>query len=418
MKLLLLPAYFFPELVSDTPLDDARYQAFADAGMEMALYTSVPTRSVSEADKKKYSKIRNDVMYNGKMKIHRFRMKDEGKQPVGRAFRYTMCFCRQLWYGLKEKNVDVIFVISTPPIQGMLAGFLRNRKKCKFVYNLQDIFPDTLVGAGLAKKGGFMWKIGRWIENYTYRNADKIIVISQDFKKNIMAKGVPEDKIEIVYNWVDQNAIVPVADAENPLFDEFGINKDKFRVVYAGNLGNAQNLNILIEAADILRDCDEIEFVIFGKGGMEEDLKKSIENKQLKNVKILPLQPYDRVSYVYSLGNVCLVSCKSGFGGSALPSKTWSILSAGRPVIASFDEGELKDTIENNDMGLFTRADDVDDFVKGVAFLAKNPERCKEMGINGRNFVLANLTKEVGTARYTQIICDVVNEGGQRRSKN
>lgn len=409
MKVLLLTAYFYPELVSDTPLDNARYQAFADADIDMVLYTPTPTRGVSEIDKKKYSKIYNEVMFDGKMNVHRFRMIDEGKNPFGRAFRYVLCFIKQLWYGLNEKNVDAIFVISTPPIQGMLAAFLKKRKKCKFVYNLQDIFPDTLVGAGLANRGGLLWKIGRWIENYTYRNADKIIVISQEFKRNIMEKGVPEEKIEIVYNWVDQNAIIPVEDHENPLFEEFGISREKFRVVYAGNLGNAQNLNIIIEAADKLKKRVDIEFVIFGKGGMEDELRESIKKRGVRNVRILPLQPYERVSYVYGMGNVCLVSCKAGFGGSALPSKTWSILSAGRPVLASFDEGELKDILENNNIGVFSRADDVDDFVKNVVTLANNKELCREMGKKGREYILSNLTKEVGTAKYTEIIKQEIN---------
>lgn len=89
------------------------------------------------------------------------------------------------------------------------------------VYNLQDIFPDSLVGTGLAKKGGLLWKIGRVIEDFTYKHADKIIVISEDFKKNIMAKGVPEDKIVVVYNWVDQNAVVNVPREKNKLFDKY-----------------------------------------------------------------------------------------------------------------------------------------------------------------------------------------------------
>ena len=407
MKLLLLPAYFYPELVSDTPLDDARYQAYADAGFEMLVHTPIPTRSVSDEDKRKYSSIHREEMYDGMMKVHRFKMVDEGKNPIGRAIRYILCFLKQLWYGLREKNIDCIFVISTPPIQGALAAFIKNRKKCKFVYNLQDIFPDTLVGAGLAKKGGILWNIGRMIENYTYRNADKIIVISQDFKRNIMAKGVPEEKIEIVYNWVDQNAIHPVDDNDNPLFDEFGISKDKFRVVYAGNLGNAQNLDIIIQAAEKLKENEDIEYLIFGKGGLEDDLRKEIVSKCLKNVILLPLQPYERVSYVYGLGNVCLVSCKAGFGGSALPSKTWSILSAGRPVIASFDEGELKDTLEANQMGVYSQAENVDEFVSSLKELMQNPHKCKEMGERGRKYILNNLTREVGTSRYVEIIKSV-----------
>ena len=167
MKLLLLPAYFYPELVSDTPLDDARYDAFAKVGMNMELFTSIPTRGVSLEDKQKYRKIKNERMYDNKMNVHRFSMIDEGKNPILRSFRYFLCFIKQYYYGLKQKDTDVIFVVSTPPIQGMLAAFLKKRLHCKFVYNLQDIFPDTLVGAGLAKHDGFLWKVGKKIEDYT-----------------------------------------------------------------------------------------------------------------------------------------------------------------------------------------------------------------------------------------------------------
>lgn len=404
MKLLLLPAYFFPELVSNTPIEDARCQAFAAAGIKMSLYTPVPTRNVDDADKKKYSQLKEEMMYNGMMHVHRFSMIDERKNPIYRAFRYFMCTIKQLWYGLKEKNVDLIFIVSTPPIQGLLGVFLKKIKHIPFIYNLQDIFPDSLVSAGLAKKGGLLWRVGRIVENITYRNADKIIVISEGFKRNIMEKGVPEEKIEVVYNWVDENAIIPIDYNENPLFEEIGVSKSKFRVIYAGNLGNAQNLNLVIQAAEALKDREDIEFLIFGKGGLEDDLRKTIATKGLTNVRLLALQPYERTSFVYSLGNVCLVSCKAGFGGSALPSKTWSILSAGRPVIASFDEGELKDIIEENNMGVFTKADDVDDFVKGILSLYCNPQRCKEMGRNGREFILANLSREVGARKYVDII--------------
>lgn len=410
MKLLLLPAYFTPELVSDTPLDDARYCAFAEAGMEMELFTSVPTRGVSDEDKEKYSKIKNESMYNGKMSVHRFSMIDEGTNPILRALRYFLCFVKQYYYGRKQKGIGAIFVVSTPPIQGMLAGMLKKRLNCGYVYNLQDIFPDTLVGAGLAKKDGLLWKIGRKIENYTYKQADKIIVISEDFKRNIMAKGVPEEKIVVVYNWVDQNAIFPIKDEDNDLFEEFGISRDKFRVVYAGNLGNAQNIGIIVDAAKRLKENANIEFVIFGKGGLEDEIKATKEKDQLDNLKILPLQPYERVAKVYGLGNICIVACKVGLGGAAMPSKTWSIMSAGRAVLANFDEGELKEILENNECGVFTKADDLDGFIKAIEDLSQHPERCAEMGAKGREFILKNLTKDVGTQKYVDVIKSVVKD--------
>ena len=407
MKLLLLPAYFTPELCSDTPLDDARYQAYADAGIEMDLYTPTPTRGVGEDDKKRYSKVISEKMYDSKMHVHRFRMMGEGTNPVMRALRYFLCFVKQYWYGCKAKSIDEIFVISTPPIQGMLAAMLKKKKGCKFVYNLQDIFPDTLVGAGLAKKDGLLWKIGRKIEDYTYCNADKIIVISEDFKRNIMEKGVPEEKIEIVYNWVDEEAVHPVNKDDNTLYSEFGLDKDKFTVVYAGNLGNAQNIDIILDAAKMLSD---IQFVLFGSGGLEEQIENRIEKENISNLRLLPLQPLARVSEVYSLGDACVVTCKEGFGGSALPSKTWTIMSCGRPVIANFDEGELKTIIEKNKCGVFTHAGDVNEFVAAINNLAADSSKCNTMGANAREYILKNLTKKVGTKRYVEILKSVVGE--------
>lgn len=404
MKLLLLPAYFTPELVSDTPLDDARYEAFSKAGMDMVLYTPTPTRSVSPENKKKYKKIKREQMYDGRMDVHRFSMMDEGKNPILRAWRYFLCFIKQYHYGCKQKDIDAIFVISTPPIQGMLAAFLKKKLHCKFVYNLQDIFPDTLAGAGLAKQDGLLWKIGRWIENYTYKNADKIIVISEDFKKNILAKGVPEEKIEIVYNWVDEKAVRPISKEDNTLFEEFKLSKEKFTVLYAGNLGNAQNIGIILDAANMM---PEEQFCIFGTGGIEDDIRNRIIKEKLVNVYLLPLQPYERVSEVYSLGDVCVVSCKEGFGGSALPSKTWTIMSCGRPVIASFDEGELKETIEKNNCGVFVHAGQVEEFVDAINMLKDNIQLCAEMGSNARKYIINNLTKEVGTRKYVEILTSV-----------
>ena len=118
------------------------------------------------------------------------------------------------------------------------------------------------------RKDGLLWKIGRVIENFTYRNSDKIIVISEDFKRNIMAKGVPEEKIEIIYNWVDEQAVVPIFKADNPLYDEFGINRSKFTIIYAGNLGNAQNIDIIMDAAAEMQAKPDVQFISFGSGGL------------------------------------------------------------------------------------------------------------------------------------------------------
>ena len=427
MKILLLPSYFYPEGVASPYISQNRNQRFADEGWGMVVYTPTPSRGITPEMRKEYLKKehRIETALDGHLVVHRFRLVEEGKNPIIRAFRYFAQNIKQFNRAVFEKDArqcNVMLIASTPPTQGAMAAMVKKFRHIPLVYNLQDIFPDSLVSTGMTHEGSFLWKIGCRIENFTYRNADKIIVISQDFKRNIMVKGVPEEKIEVIYNWVDENAIIPVKDEENELFEEFGISRDKFRVVYAGNLGNAQNIEIIVEAAKRLKDKGNIEFVIFGTGGLEDEIKATKEKEQLDNLKILPLQPYERVAKVYGLGNMCIVACKPGLGGAAMPSKTWSIMSSGRAVLANFDEGELKEILEGGSAfrsfdpaqgpqaqgpqpcGVFTKAGDLEGFVTAIEELSQQPERCAEMGRNGRQFILENLTREVGTRRYVEVI--------------
>ena len=403
MKVIFPFSYYYPEQCAGIFVVDDLMHRLAEEGDESVIYVPTPTRNVREGVEWK----RKEVLCDGKMVVKRFHMYGEGKNPVLRALRYCFCELAYLHHLLWDKY-DVAFIDSTPPIQGLKLPIVRLFRKCPVVYNAQDLFPDTLSGTGLAKKGGLLWKIGSWVARVTFNNTDKIIAISEDIKRTLVEeKGIPADKVVVVYNWVDSDAVVPIAKEENPLFDEFGLSRDKFHVVYAGNLGNAQNINIVVDAAARLRDNEDVEFVVFGSGGLENDIRARIEAEGLKNLRLLPLQPVERVKYVYSLGDVCLVSCKEGLGGSAMPSKTWSILSCGRPVLANFDEGELQMILTKNELGVFTKAGDLEGFVEAIRQLASEPKKCAEMGARGRQFVLDNLTKDVGTRKYAEVLRSV-----------
>jgi len=402
MKILIPFSYYHPEQCAGLFVIDDMTEEAAKQGISSQITVPTPTRNVEPGAK--WS--RNETLRDGMVQVHRFRMYGEGKNPVLRALRYLFCEMVQLHYMLWKKY-DVAFIDSTPPIQGLKLPIVRLFRKKPVVYNAQDLFPETLSGTGLAKSGGLLWKIGMWVSNVTFRNSDKIIAISHDIKRSMVARGVPAEKIEVVYNWVDEKAVQPVAKSENPLFEEFGLSREEFTVVYAGNLGNAQNIGIVLDGASQL---PEVQFALFGTGGLESEIRTRIEKEGLTNVHLNPLQPVERVSYVYSLGDACIVSCKEGLGGSAMPSKSWSIMSCGRPVIASFDEGELKEILEQNHCGVFTHAGNVDEFVEGIKSLAAEPSSCKEMGKNARQFILDNLTKEVGSKKYVEIIKSVVKK--------
>lgn len=404
MKILMLPAYFLPEQVASTHLSSNLHEALTKAKCYRTVYVPMPTRGISRELREKYKRKKSELMYDGYMEVHRFSMYAEGKNNILRALRYILCWIKQLYYGLQAKDIDLIYLGSTPPIQGVLGGVLKKIKKVPFVYNLQDIFPDSLVGTGLAKKDSILWKIGRVIENFTYRNADIIIVISEDFKRNIMAKGVTEEKIVVIYNWVDEKAVKHIPREKNKLFDKYGLDRNKFYITYSGNIGLTQNMDMLLETAKELESQPNIQFVLIGEGAYKEKVKIIIKEKDIKNVTLLPFQPYEDISHVFSLGDVGLVISKPGVGENSVPSKTWSILSASRPVLANFDENELKKILEKHQCGIFTKAGEKEAFKYAILKLYYERERCTELGTNGRQFIVDNLTKDISTQKYVNVI--------------
>lgn len=403
MKAIFPCSYYLPETAASLYITDNIVHACADKGIEVDLYTPSPTRNVPDGSAWE----REERHMDGKLRIHRFHLYGEGKNPMLRALRYFLGEFILLHYCMWKKY-DVAFVDSTPPIQGLKMPLIKWLKRKPTIYNVQDIFPDSLVGTGLTHEGSLIWKIGRMVEKITYRYADKIIVISEDFKKNIMAKGVPEDKIVVIYNWVDQNKVVDVPRGENKLFEIYGLDRGKFYITYNGNIGLTQNMDMLLDVAkELQEEYEDIHFVLVGNGAYLDEVKRKVADQQLENVHLLPFQPYEDISHVFSLGDASLVISKPGVGANSVPSKTWSIMSASRPVLANFDENELKTIIENNHCGIFTKAGDKDAFKESILTLYNHRELCKEYGHNGRKFVLDNLTREVGTQKYVDVIKEV-----------
>ncbi|MEJ6951749.1 glycosyltransferase family 4 protein [Natronospora cellulosivora (SeqCode)] len=406
MKIMMLKAYFEPEKAASLYLTNNLIEDLALAKYKIDVYTPIPTRGISDEVRKEYKSKNYEEKYDGRVKIYRFPMFSEGRNPLIRAIRYICCSFIYLAKGLFAKDMDLIFVGSTPPIMGLVGAIIKKFKKVPMIYNLQDIFPDSLVSTGLTSKKSLLWKIGRIIENITYKSADKIIVISEDFSNNIMLKGVPKEKIEVVYNWVDEKAVIPIKRKNNILFDKYDLDRNHFYVVYAGNLGHAQNIEVILEAAkEVSIQQKDIKFLIFGNGKQEDYYKGMLKSMGLKNTYIYPLQAYSLVSNVYSMGDVSIVSCKEGLGKSAMPSKSWSIMSAGTALIANFDEGtELQNIIEDNNIGIFTKAGDVDGLVSAILKLYKNENLRFQMGKNGRRFIVEHLSRKNSTKKIRDII--------------
>lgn len=405
-KLLFLPGYYKPEHAASSYLWENIEEAYIQAGFELTVYAPVPTRGISEEIRLEYRRKLYEEEYGGQLTIHRFRMIREKKNTLQRALRYTLCLIRQTVNGCKEKNVDIYFISSTPPINALMFPFfhLFHRKR-KILYNLQDIFPDSLVNTGLTQEGSALWKIGRIIEKIAYRYADHIVVPSEDYKKNIMKKGVAGDRVMVIRNWVDENAVVGIDREKNDLFDQYGLDRSKFYITYCGNIGFSQNMDLLLDTAAELKEHDNIRFVLIGDGAAKPQVEERVKRENISNIVMLPFQPYGKISEVFSLGDCGLIISKANIGNNSVPSKTWSIMSAGRPILASFDKGfEVDRVITKAKCGICVQADDREALTDAVMKLYQNKNLLIEMGTNGRQYIMENLTRETGTRQWVGVV--------------
>lgn len=364
MKVIFYCAYYEPEIAAGIGLSKDLVIGLAEAGIKVDVFTPTPTRGVSREIIENYKKRSTEYLYDRKISIHRIPMIQERKSPLVRAFRYFLLNVAFCWKGITS-NADVIFVDSTPPTQGLMVSLVKKIKKIPIVYNLQDVFPDSLVTAGFTHENSIIWKIGRIIENITYKNVDHIITISESMKENILKKGVNEEKVSTICNWIDIDKINPIDKDKNKIFEEFSIPRDKFIVLYAGNFGAVQGADIILKSAELLKDITDIQFVIFGGGAEFHEFE--IQSSNSKNIITNKLLPIERVSEVYSLGDIALITCKKGVGKAGMPSKTWSILACNTYIIASFDiESDLARVIKNANAGITVEPENVDELTEAI----------------------------------------------------
>ena len=410
MKLVYLVQYFSPEKASGLQLVEDLLEGFSAHGWKTDVFTPTPTRGVTDEQRKEYARKRVEIKYDGRLTIHRMHLYREGKGFVGRAIRYLL-FSIECFWKAATVPADFIFTGSGPPTQGVVVGLAKKGSGKKVIYNLQDIFPDSLVTSGICGENSFLMKIGHAMENFTYRNADHIITITDDMKANIMKKGVPEDKISVVRNWIDTDKVKHISREDNLLFDELKLPRDGFYVVYAGNLGKVQGVDVILKTASLMKNNRDIKFVIFGNGSEEENLKKIVNDKHLNNVLMLPLQPIERASEVYSMADVSIISCTPGTGGSGMPSKTWTIMAAGVPIIASFDmPSEMERTIEEAECGFCTRAGDENELTEKIIRVFGDSRLKKCLGQNARRYAEKNVSKAEAVEKYIKSIERLVDK--------
>lgn len=220
---------------------------------------------------------------------------------------------------------------------------VRNAKKkgMKIVSMLQDVWPDNAVQSGLIREYSLIYKYFEMWQRAIYKKSDRMICISDDMKAFMKSKGVAGNKVEVIYNWGYSDQLVNISWEENEFVKKIHLNRDKFYAIYAGNIGHMQNVELIVRAAEKIKKYEDIHVLIIGDGVRRKAIQEMVKKRQLDNVTMIPLQPSELATSIYSVAGVNLIPLVSGGTKTALPSKTGVCLSCGRPVIFCFDKKSI-----------------------------------------------------------------------------
>ncbi len=289
------------------------------------------------------------------------------------------------------QKADVAFVTQGPATIGMPAILLKWLRRIPFLFSIQDLWPDSLLSTGMFSEGLAFKLLNGWCK-FVYRQAAKITVIAPGMKTKLIERGVPEDKIEVLYNWCD-DALICRADRNEKMIHQLSF-AGKFNVVFAGNMGKAQALDAVIRAAALIQPArPDIQFVFIGSGVEVENLKALAAQLNLTNTLFLPRRPINEIGPILCQADALLVHLhKDPLFAITVPSKTQAYLAMGRPIVMGV-QGDAADLVQRAGAGVICEPENPESIASAVLSLVQMPQEQREkMGRSGASFYDANLS--------------------------
>jgi colanic acid biosynthesis glycosyl transferase WcaI len=395
VRLLLLSQWYLPEpqkVVSDLA------ESLREEGFDVTVLTGFPNYPEGRVYDGYRGRLWMRETLNGVPVIRVPLYADHSRSPIRRVLNFVSFALSAAFIGFwLTPRADVIYVVHPPLTTAFPAWLFSKLWRKPFVYEIQDMWPETLRATGLVNSERVLGLVG-WFAQRVYRRALGIRVISPGFKENLIAKGVPEAKIAVHSNWVDTQFYYP-AKAEPERAQSLGLS-GHFNVMYAGAIGLAQGLETVLEAAETLNDTPSAQFVLVGDGADAERLRKQIVAKKLTNVRMLGRYPGEEMSQLYALADVLLIHLKDDpLFRITIPHKTFSYMAAGKPILAAV-AGDTAKVVAEARAGVTCAPGDAKALADAVREMSSySREQLASLGANGRKAACDRYSREAITSK-------------------
>jgi colanic acid biosynthesis glycosyl transferase WcaI len=413
VKILFLTLVFSPDGVSTSVLMTELALDLRALGHKVTVLTTTPHYNIEpEALSQQPLKPRwGGLLYESNCQgipVYHTSVSIKGRRVIARLLDYARFHAIGSVAALTLLDkFDLILAPSPPLTIGLAAWVLGLIDRVPFIYNVQEIYPDIAISLGILRNRN-MIKIAKYIEQFIYSQSRSVVVISEWFRRRLLAKGVPPEKLTVIPNSVDTE-FMKQGERHNPFSAAHGLD-DRFVVLYAGNIGLTQGFETILAAARKLAHIPDLHFLIVGDGARRLWLEEQLARESMSNIILLPYQPRSVVPQVYASSDLCLVPLKQGTAQETFPSKIYTIMAASRPVVVSADpDSELAWVTERADCGWVVAPDDPEALARAIEDVYHQRKDLKNKGSNGRDYAVRYHSRKAIARQYDALIRQIVD---------
>ncbi|MDO6657209.1 glycosyltransferase family 4 protein [Anaerobacillus sp. 1_MG-2023] len=386
MKILYISQHFPPEIGAAQARAYDMSMNLVEEGCDVTVVTSFPNHVSSK-------KIFQSSKHLGLNVIRTFVVQDTKKSKLRRMLNYFSFMTTSIIAGLFAKKPDVVFA-TTPQLFVGLSGYVISKlKRAKFVIEVRDLWVDFAEVLNQINNKKLL-TLARKLEWFLFKQADHIVVVTHGYKQYLIEKGIPENKIDVITNGVNPTETgVLVPEEGVRIRAEHGL-ENKFIILYAGNMGIAQGLRTVLEAANVLKDVSSITFVLIGEGAEKERLQQYQKDKDLQNVLILDSRAKQELNGFYAAADLCLVILKNHpLFEITIPSKLFDCLAMNKPILLGIG-GESKEIVKSLNAGLFFEPENAESLANVVLEATSNPKIMELLEKDVRNKMLLKYNRQ------------------------